>query len=137
MKTRPSFALLVVGIILTASSVRAQTVNVSASPSTITNEGEESTITLTISPPPARNIAVNFAMTGTARLGSDYVLIGDFDTMGRVLIAAGQSTSTITLHALFDDDGHFNETTVFNIIGGNRYRIGRPSHVQVTIQNQP
>jgi hypothetical protein len=129
--------LLAIAAFTTASPVRAQSVSVSASPSTITNEGEETTITLTVSPPPSRNIAVNLIMTGTAALGSDYVLIGDFNKAGQVIIAAGQSTSTITLHSLYDDDGQFNETAVCNIIGGKRYRVGSPSHAQVTIENKP
>ena len=128
---------LCVALFVSASAVRAQSVSVSISPSTITNEGEEATITLTISPPPSRNIAVNLIMTGSAALGSDYVLIGDFNKAGQVLIAAGQSTSTITLHSLYDDDGAFNETAVANIIGGKRYRVGSPSHAQVTIENKP
>ena len=123
---------------LTATlSVSAQSVSVSVSPSTITNEGEEATITLTISPPASRNIAVNLIMTGTAALGGDYVLIGDFNRAGQVVIPAGQSTSTITLHSLYDDDGRFNETAVANVIGGRRYRVGHPSHAQITIENAP
>ena len=129
--------LLAIAAFTTASPVRAQSVSVSASPSTITNEGEETTITLTVSPPPSRNIAVNLIMTGTAALGSDYVLIGDFNKAGQVVIAAGQSTSTITLHSLYDDDGRSNETAVCNIIGGKRYRVGSPSHAQVKIENKP
>ena len=135
---RPSaFVLGCVAFFVSAASVRSQSVSVSVSPSTITNEGEEATITLTVSPPPSRNIAVNLIMTGTAALGGDYVLIGDFNRAGQVMIAAGQSTSTITLHSLYDDDGRFSETAVANVIGGRRYRIGSPSHAQVTIENVP
>jgi len=130
-------ALGCVALFVSASAVRAQSVSVSISPSTITNEGEESTITLTVSPPPSRNIAVNLIMTGTAALGGDYVLIGDFNRAGQVIIPAGQSTSTITLHSLYDDDGRFNETAIANIVGGRRYRVGSPSHAQVTIENKP
>jgi hypothetical protein len=53
------------------------------------------------------------------------------------MIAAGQATSTITLHSLYDDDGKFNETAVCNIIGGKRYRVGSPSRAQVKIENEP
>jgi hypothetical protein len=118
-------------------SCAQQSVSVSVSPATITNEGEEATIILTVSPPPSRNIAVNLIMTGSAALDSDYVLIGDFNRAGQVLIAAGQSTSTITLHSLCDDDGKFSETAIANTIGGKRYRVGSPSHAQVVIENKP
>jgi hypothetical protein len=138
IQSLPSAAIsFCVGIFLSVSSAGAQSVSVSASPISITNEGEESTITLTVAPPPSRNIAVNLIMTGTAALGSDYVLIGDFNKAGQVIIPAGQSTSMITLHSLYDDDGGFNEAAVFNVVGGKRYRVGSPSHVQVTIENRP
>ncbi|SRR5260370_71822 len=140
MKTQslPSVVILIaVAFFAIVSSTRAQSVSVSVSPSTITNEGEEATITLTVSPPPSRQIAVNLIMTGSAALGGDYVLIGDFNRAGQVVIAVGQSTSTITLHSLYDDDGRFSETAVANVIGGRRYRIGSPSHAQVTIENKP
>src|SRR6267143_1341589 len=112
-------ALGCVALFVSASAVRAQSVSVS------------------VSPPPSRNIAVNLIMTGTAALGGDYVLIGDFNRAGQVIIPAGQSTSTITLHSLYDDDGRFNETAIANIVGGRRYRVGSPSHAQVTIENKP
>ncbi len=140
MKTQcvsSTLILLALAAFTSASPVRAQSVSVSASPSTITNEGEEATITLTVSPPSSRNIAVNFVMTGTAALGSDYVLIGEFNKAGQVVIPAGQSTSMITLHSLYDDDATGSETAVFNILGGKRYRVGSPSRAQVTIENKP
>ena len=132
-------AILISAVVsfIATSPVRAQSVSVSVSPSTITNEGEEATITLTVSPPASGNISVNLIMTGTAALGSDYVLIGGFNQAGQVVIAAGQSTSTVTLHSLYDDDGRFNETAVANVIGGRRYRVGHPSHAEVTIENRP
>ena len=76
-------------------------------------------------------------MTGSAALDGDYVLIGDFNRAGQVLIAAGQSTSTITLHSSYDDDGKFSEMAIANTIGGKRYRVGSPSHAQVVIENKP
>ena len=134
----PSAVIFVgVALFVSASLVRAQSVSVSVSPSTITNEGEDSTVTLTVSPPASRNIAVNLVLTGTAAPGSDFALIGNFNRSGQVLIPAGQPTATLTLHSLYDDDGRFSEFVVFNVIGGKRYRVGSPSHAQVTIENKP
>ena len=130
-------ALLGVAMFATALSVHAQSVSVTASPTTITNDGEETTITLSLSAPASHNIALNFAMTGTATLGSDYVLVGDFNKSAQVVIPVGQSSSMITLHSLFDDDGTRKETAIFNILGGERYRVGFPSRAQVTIENEP
>ena len=78
-----------------------------------------------------------FALTGTAAPGFDYVLLGAFNSHHQVVIPAGQATATLTLHSLYDDDGRFNEFAVFNVIGGRRYRVGSPSHAQVTIENKP
>lgn len=137
MKTVFFAALLCLSIVGPAPLARAQTLRVSASPANITNEGEESIFTLAISPAPLRNIAVNFVMTGNAGLDSDYVLIGDFNNSGQVVIFAGHTTSTITLHAFSDDDPKSKETAVFNLLGGKGYKVGLPSRAQVTIQNIP
>jgi hypothetical protein len=133
----PSLALVSLAMIATASLASAQTIHVSASPTTITNQGDESTITLTVSPPSFKNLKINFVMTGTAGLGSDYALIGDFSKAAQVLIPAGQSTATVTLHAFGDDDAFPKETAVFNLLGGSGYRVGSPSQVQITIRNAP
>jgi hypothetical protein len=119
-------------------SLLAQKVSISASPTTITNEADQSTITLTVSPPASRNLAVNLVATGTAALGVDYVVIGNFNSQNQVVIPAGSSTVTLTLQSLVDDnDGTLKESAVLNVIGGRFYRVGRPSHAQVTIDNQP
>lgn len=116
----------------------AQSVSISASPTTITNEGDQSTITLTVSPPASRQLAVNLVATGTAALGIDYVVIGNFNKQNQLVIPAGSSTATLTLQSLVDDnDGTLKESAVLNVIGGRFYRVGRPSHAQVTIDNQP
>lgn len=140
MKTRSirlGLVLIGVGIFFSASLLHAQSVSVSASPALITNEGEESTIALTISPPSPRELSVNFALTGTAAIGSDYVLVGEFRAFHQVVVPADQSTVTVILHTLDDDDGRFFEFAVFNILGGRRYRVGSPSHARVTIENVP
>jgi hypothetical protein len=115
----------------------AQSVSISASPTQITNEGQESTITLTISPPTARDLAVNLVATGTAPLGSEYVVIGDFNNSNQAVVPAGSSTVTLTLHSLSGGNSNLKEFAVLNVIAGRFYRVGRPSHAQVTIENVP
>lgn len=141
MKTRslrPALISFGFAVFLGAHSLHAQSsISVSASPSMITNQAEDSTITLTISPPSTRQLTVNVALTGTALNGSDFVVLGSFTRRGQVIIPAGQATQTLTLHSLYDDDGRFSEFVVFNVIGGKHYRIGSPSHARVTIENVP
>jgi hypothetical protein len=116
----------------------AQSVSISASPTTITNEGDQSTITLTVSPPASRQLSVNLVATGTAALGIDYVVIGNFNKQNQLVIPAGSSTATLTLQSLVDDnDGTLKETAVINVIGGRFYSVGRPPRAQVKIENQP
>ncbi len=115
------------------------TITVSAFPTTITNEGEEATFTLTISPPSSRQLAVSFMMGGSAAQNSDYVLIGNFNKSGQLIIPSGQSSTTVTLHSLLEeggDDGpNSSETAVFNLLKGKRYQVGTPNSATVTIQN--
>ena len=120
-----------------APMLRAQSVSISASPTQITNEGQESTITLTISPPAARALAVNLVATGTADLGSEYVVLGNFNSNQQAVVPAGSSTVTLILHSLSGGTSNLKEFAVLNVIGGRFYRVGRPSHAQVTIQNVP
>jgi hypothetical protein len=101
----------------------------------ITNEGQDSTITFTVSPPSSKNLGINIGFTGSATPGSDYTLAGQFNRSGQVFILAGQSSVTLTLHSFYDDDPKFRETAIINILGGSGYRIGSPSRTTVTIQN--
>jgi hypothetical protein len=115
----------------------AQSVSVSAAPSTITNEGEEAVFTLTISPPSSRQILLNFVMTGTAVLHRDYVLNGNFNKSRQVVIPPGQSTAMVTLHALYRDQPLASQSAIFNILNGRRYHVGSPDSAKVRIENQP
>ena len=122
---------------LVVSPARAQsTISVSASPSVITNAGEQSTITLTVSPPSPTKLSVQFFLTGTAAYGSDYVLTGNFTKTGQARILPGQSTATLTLYSFYDDDRPgTEETVIFTLTHGRKYRVGSPSRAQITIEN--
>jgi hypothetical protein len=125
-----------IAALIAVSSAGAQTISVSASPSVITNAGEESTITLTISPPSSVVLSVQFFLTGTAGYGHDYVLTGEFNRAGQIIVPRGQSTVTVTLHSFYDDDRPgTEETAIFNLHSGRRYSVGSPSRAQVTIEN--
>lgn len=138
------FGLVPLGLamFLGAGSLGAQSVvSVSVSPSEITNQAEDSTITLTISPPSSRQLQVNVALVGTALNGFDFVILGpslgSFTRRGQVIIPAGQATQILTLHTLYDDDPRSFEFVTFYVLGGKHYRVGSPSHAQVTIENVP
>jgi hypothetical protein len=138
MKTKLfPWILVLFAVAFCATSARAQSVSVSVAPATITDAGDETTFTLTISPPASVTLTINFVMTGTARLGDDYALIGDFNKNAQVVIPVGHTTATVTLHAFYNDRSTGHETAIFNLFAGSRYRVGSPSRAQVTIQNVP
>jgi hypothetical protein len=108
MKTQSLFTVLVlvaVAICTSATPALASgpAAGVSASPTTITNEGQEATFTLTLSSPAPRMFALNFVMTGSAIDGDDYILLGNFNESGGVVFSPGQSTATVTLHSFSND----------------------------------
>jgi hypothetical protein len=111
-------------------------VSVSASPFSITNENEEATYTLTLSAPATRNVSVAFFMTGSAVPGFDYILLGNFNKSGQVVIPAGQSSATVTLHTLPDEGYPAREIATLNVLNAARYHIGSPSRADVIILSQ-
>ena len=129
--------LVVVFLVATtaATCFAGPTITVSATPTTVTNQAEDVTITLALSTPTSKKIQVNFGVRGTATPGADYVLVGNFDQFGRIVIPTGQSSATVTLHTVDDDSGIRSETVTFSLIGGDAYHVGRPSSAKVTILN--
>jgi hypothetical protein len=135
MKTRLSLcflSLLAAGNLLAGSPL----LSVSASSFPITNENEEATYTLTLSAPASRNVGVAFVMTGSAIPGFDYVLLGNFNRSGQVVIPAGQTSATVTLHTLPDEGYPDREIATLNVLNAARYHIGSPSHADVIILPQ-
>ncbi len=119
--------------LLATTSIAGSSVGVTVSPSTISEEGEETIFTITATPGSQQRLVVSFVMTGTARLGSDYILMGNFNE-GRIVIPAGQPSTTVTLHALSDEpDGRKFETATMNILNGRQYHIGSPRSATVKI----
>jgi hypothetical protein len=118
-----------------ATCLAGPTITVSVTPTTISNVGEDAIFTLTLSSPASRKIAVNFVLTGTAQQGSDYLLTGNFNQSGQIVIPSGQSSAMVTLHSYDDDSPIKSETAIFNLLGGDRYHVGRPNHATLTIEN--
>ncbi len=121
----------------TSSFAGGPSISVTVAPQTVTNEGEEATLTFTLSAPASRKIAMSFFLSGGASLGSDYVLIGNFNKSGQLIIPAGQTSVTVTLYTLVEDieDGGGIELAALDILDGPRYRVGSPSQAIVHIHN--
>ncbi len=121
---------------MTVAFIGTPTITVSASPTEI-SQGEDATFTVTIWPTSSRQLAVNFFMNGTAALGEDYMLIGNFNKAGQLIVPSGQSSTTVTLHSLVEDgdDGRkAGETAVFNLLHNKQYRTGTPKSATIRIQ---
>jgi hypothetical protein len=132
MKPLQVLVLFVIFVVVRATTAFAgSAVSVSASPTQITDEGQEAIFTIHASPAPLSRIAVDFVMTGTAILGRDYALSGNF-SHGQIVIEPGTTSTPITLHS-FDGDGFFRRTATLNIIG----RTSPRSHATVRIKHVP
>ena len=92
----------------------------SVSPSSI-HEGQSATFTISMNAPAAQDIVVNYVMSGRAILGSDYTLSTN---AGQALIAAGQSSVTITLNAIVDNVKEKGETAIMTLQPGSGYNFG-------------
>ena len=129
----PIFSFLVASQLLGGSPL----VSISSSGSPITNENQEATYTVNLSPPAPRNIGVAFVMTGSAVQGFDYILLGNFNKSGQILIPAGQASVTVTLHTVPDEGFPAREIATLNLLNGARYHLGSPRHADIVIQPQP
>jgi hypothetical protein len=73
-------------------------------------------------------------MSGTATLGTDYVLSG---TAGQVTIQAGQSAAQVTLKAKVDHVTEGTETAIMTLQPGSGYVVGRNNQATVSILDSP
>src|SRR5439155_8944831 len=95
-------------------------VQVSVSLTTIP-EGESTTLVFSKAVNPAQPVTVNYVLSGTAVLGTDYVVSG---TPGQVTIPAGTPSAVVTLTALTDNVfPEPNETVVITLRAGPGYKL--------------
>ena len=121
-----------------AKSGSGPIISVTVSPDRITNEGEDAAFTFTLSAPAPRRILLNFLISGfpVEVPDSDFVLVGNFNKFGQLIIPAGQTTATIVLHSFVEDvEAPSTENFVLEIVNGGRYRVGSPSRAELHIDN--
>jgi len=68
-------------------------------------------------------------MSGGATLGRDYTLSG---TPGQVTISSGQSSGSVTLHAM-TSSSKTKKTASMVLQSGTGYKVGNPKQSTVTI----
>jgi len=102
--------------------LKPPTISLSVAPTTI-DEGQTATFTIratTVNP--SQPINVNYSMTGSAILGTDYVLDG---TVGQFTILPGASSATVTVTALTDSLSEPNETAIMTLGAGTGYKLAK------------
>ena len=108
-------------------------VSVTAAPTQV-QEGQTAIYTVSASTTLSQSITVNYATSGTATLGTDYLLSG---TANQVTIAAGQSSAAVTLKAKRDQITESTETAIMTLQNGSGYRLGNPKQATVSILDAP
>jgi len=107
-------------------------VTVTADPATASEGGADGSITFTRGVASGTTIEVKYNVTGTATSGDDYTPIGSTAT-----IAAGDSSTTVHVHALTDDVADDGETVTVTLAPGASYTVGTPNTATVTINDSP
>jgi hypothetical protein len=109
----------------------ARTATISVAPAAVTEDGSANLVyTVSLDPPAAAPISINYSVGGTATNGSDYAAIAS-----PLVIGTGASTGTITVDPTVDGVSEGDETVVLTLTSGIDYRIGAPGAATGTIQN--
>ena len=112
------------------------TVSLAVSPSSVTEDGATNLL-YTFSRTDANTAAltVNYTVSGTADLGTDYTGITATPATKTIRFAAGASTATLTVNPSADTSVEANETVALTLATGTGYTVGTATPVVGTIQN--
>ena len=114
----------------TPTPAATPTVTVSVSPVRV-HRGNDATFTLSSSGIVSASITVNYFMRGTAQSGIDYTLSG---TPGQATIPAGQSSTSVVLHA--NTTGKPKSKTAIMVLNtGVGYKLAKSAKATATITN--
>ena len=86
------------------------TVSLSVDPAEIAEDGGVATVTATLSAAAAAAVTIDLGLSGTATDGTDYTASGT-----QIVIAAGDTTGSVTVTATDDADDETDETVVVDI----------------------
>lgn len=116
-------------------------VSVSVSPSVVDREIlQPAQFTISLSAPAPRDIGVVFFMSGNARFGFDYTISGNFSNSGQIVIPAGHTSATVTLHPRTLDARFLQENALMNLVHDtlsvHTYRLGSPTRANVILEVQ-
>ncbi|NJC32484.1 uncharacterized protein YhjY with autotransporter beta-barrel domain [Xanthomonas arboricola] len=100
-------------------------------PSSVAEDGATNLIyTVTLDQAAPSAVSVAFSVGGTATSGTDYAAVSS-----PLVIAAGQTTGTITINPTADSTIEPDETVVLTLASGTGYNVGSPNSATGTILN--
>lgn len=107
------------------------TASIGVSPASVSEDGATNLVyTVTLSQAPVSAVSVGFNVGGTATSGTDYAAVSS-----PLVIAAGQTTGTITINPTADSTVEPDETVLIGLSAGTGYTVGSPSSATGTILN--
>ena len=115
------------------------TVSVTASDASASEAGPDNGVfTISRTGSLASALTIDYAITGTATNGTDYVQLVETAGVGSVTIPAGQSSATVTITPLTDSVNDGSETVVWSLIAPAGYSVeSQASQATVTIADNP
>ncbi|WP_193569249.1 putative Ig domain-containing protein [Xanthomonas phaseoli] len=109
----------------------SRTASIAVSPSAANEDSGTSLVyTVTLSQTNSSPTTVNLTRSGTATSGTDYATINS-----PLVIAAGQTSGTITVNPTPDTTVEPDETVVISLNAGSGYTVGSPNSATGTILN--
>ena len=105
--------------------------SITVSPAGVNEDGAPNLIyTVALDQPSTSALSIGFSLGGTATNGTDYATINS-----PLVIAAGQSSGTITVNPTPDGTVEPDETVVISLNAGSGYTVGSPNSATGTILN--
>ncbi|AZR28771.1 autotransporter domain-containing protein [Xanthomonas vasicola pv. arecae] len=105
--------------------------SIAVSPASVTEDGVTNLLyTVTLDQPSPSALSIGFGVSGTATSGTDYAAMSS-----PLVIAAGQTTGTITIDPTADTTVEPDETVVISLNTGSGYTVGSPNSATGTILN--
>ena len=87
-------------------------------------------VRINLSPAPSSQITLSYSVGGSATAGSDYNTLS-----GEKTVAAGSTSTTITIYIIDDTIEDTGETLILTLSSGTAYTVGSPSTFTLTITN--
>jgi hypothetical protein len=107
-----------------------RSITLTASPGQINPAGAATYTATTSNVNRNSSIKVNYAMSGTATMGTDYTLSR---STGQIVIKRGASSGSVTLNALAGSSSTENRIATMSLTSGSGYTVSSPSVASVTI----